>query len=83
MKKILKIVIMLILLIIPKNVLGANIKPSQSSIYQYSDYVIDNYDINIIVNENNTFDITENITAYFNVPKHGIYRKIPLKKYNK
>lgn len=41
-------------------------------------YVIQNYDINMVVNENNTFDITESITAYFNVGKHGIYRKIPL-----
>lgn len=49
--------------------------------YQYSsyDYVIDKYDVNIIVNENNTFDITETITAYFNVSKHGIFRTIPLK----
>ena len=44
-----------------------------------SDYIIKSYNINMIVNEDNTFDITENIIAYFNVPKHGIYRKIPLK----
>lgn len=43
------------------------------------DYTIQSYNINMIVNEDNTFDITENITAYFNVPKHGIYRKIPLR----
>ena len=56
-----------------------NLTPSEN--YQYSsyDYVIDKYDINIVVNENNTFDITETITAYFNVPKHGIFRTIPLK----
>lgn len=53
--------------------------PSSSSIYSSYEYVIDNYNIDIVVNENNTFDITETITAYFNVPKHGIYRKIPLK----
>ena len=33
----------------------------------------------MVVNEDNTFDITERITANFNIPKHGIYRKIPLK----
>lgn len=57
----------------------ASLTPSKN--YQYSsyDYVIDKYDINIIVNENNTFDITETITAYFNVSKHGIFRTIPLK----
>ncbi len=43
------------------------------------EYVIDNYDIDMIVNEDNTFDITEKITVYFNVPQHGIFRKIPLK----
>ena len=56
-----------------------SLTPSKN--YQYSsyDYVIDKYDVNIIVNENNTFDITETITAYFNVSKHGIFRTIPLK----
>ncbi len=53
--------------------------PSKNSEYSFYDYVIDQYDVNIVVNENNTFDITETITAYFNVPKHGIIRTIPLK----
>lgn len=56
-----------------------NNTPSKNSKYNSYDYVIDKYNINIIVNENNTFDITETITAYFNDSKHGIYRKIPLK----
>lgn len=52
-----------------------------SNIQQYSnyDYILNSYDINIIVNENNTFAITEKIGAYFNIDKHGIFRKIPLK----
>ena len=53
--------------------------PSKNTQYSTYDYVIDKYDINIIVNENNTLDITETITAYFNIPKHGIFRTIPLK----
>ena len=53
--------------------------PSEIGLYSSNGYVIDNYDINIIVNENNTFDITETITAYFNTPKHGIIRTIPLR----
>ena len=53
--------------------------PSKNDNYKFYDYVIDKYDVNIIVNENNTFDITETITAYFNFAKHGIYREIPLK----
>ena len=34
------------------------------------DYIISSYDIDMVVNEDNTFDITERITAFFNVPKH-------------
>ncbi|MBQ7141055.1 MAG: DUF2207 domain-containing protein [Bacilli bacterium] len=44
-----------------------------------SEYKINSYNIDIIVNENNTLKITENIEAYFNIQKHGIFRKIPLK----
>ena len=48
---------------------------------QYSgyEYLLDSYDVNIVVNENNTFNITEHIGAYFNESKHGIFRSIPLK----
>ncbi len=42
-------------------------------------YTIESYDIDMVVNEDNTFDITEKITAYFTSSKHGIFRKIPLK----
>lgn len=56
-----------------------NLTPSKNYKYNSFDYVIDKYDINIVVNENNTFNVTEKITAYFNVPKHGIFRTIPLK----
>lgn len=54
-------------------------KLSEESSYSGYDYLLDSYDVNISVNENNTFDITERIGAYFNVPKHGIIRNIPLK----
>lgn len=42
------------------------------------DYTLTSYDVDIKVNEDNTFDITEKISAFFNVKKHGIYRKIPI-----
>ena len=42
-------------------------------------YCLSSYDVNIIVNENNTFEITEKIGVFFDIPKHGIFRKIPLK----
>ncbi len=51
---------------------------SSDSSYSSYEYLLDSYDINIIVNEDNTFDITEYIGAYFNVSKHGIFRSIPL-----
>jgi hypothetical protein len=34
------------------------------------DYEILSYNVNINVNENNTFDITENITTNFSKAKH-------------
>ena len=45
------------------------------SIYEYT---INSYDIDINVKEDNTLNITERIGVYFNVEKHGIFRKIPL-----
>ncbi len=43
-------------------------------------YTIESYDINMVVNENNTFDITETINVNFTgYNKHGIFRKIPLR----
>lgn len=53
--------------------------PSKNDEYSFYEYVIDEYNIDIKVNEDNTFDIEETITAYFNVPKHGIFRTIPLR----
>ncbi|MGI6329787.1 MAG: DUF2207 domain-containing protein [Bacilli bacterium] len=47
--------------------------------YGNGEYALTKYKIDIKVNENNTFNITEFITAYFNVEKHGIFRKIPLR----
>jgi len=62
-----------------KPVVVDNTKLSSSGLYNYKDYVIDSYDVNISVNENNTFNIQEKIVAYFNIEKHGIYRSIPLR----
>ncbi len=55
----------------------SSLTPSEISRYNSRSYVIDKYDVDIIVNEDNTFDITETIDAYFNTPQHGIYRTIP------
>lgn len=53
--------------------------PSSALASAYSEYTIKSYNIDMKVNEDNTFDIVENITVNFNVAKHGIFRKIPLK----
>lgn len=58
---------------------STNVSRSNNYLYNIYEYIIEKYDVNMVVNENNTFDITETITAYFNNPKHGIIRNIPLK----
>lgn len=56
------------------------IVPNKVSAVSFSTgYIITSYNIDMVVNEDNTFNITETITAYFTTSKHGIYRKIPLK----
>ena len=47
-------------------------------ILAFNGYKITRYDVQIKVQENNFLDVTENITAQFEEPKHGIYRNIPL-----
>lgn len=42
-----------------------------------SDYYIESYNVDINVSNNNSYDIKENIVAYFNEEKHGIIRNIP------
>lgn len=58
---------------------GATTKPSEDNAYSSREYVIDAYSVNIDVGEDNVYHITERITAYFNIRKHGIYRYIPIK----
>ncbi len=56
---------------------GANLH--QLPQYKSEDYVVNDYDINIVVNENNTFDIVEKRNVYFNKPKHGLIIGLSLK----
>lgn len=75
MRKCLSILLFLAVILVSLNVFATSITN-----YSYSgDYTINSYGINLVVNENNTFNITEKIGAYFNVNKHGIFRKIPLR----
>ncbi len=49
------------------------------SSFNYYPYIITKYDVNMNVNSDNSFDITETIVANFNKSRHGIIRKLPLK----
>lgn len=43
-----------------------------------NEYIISSYNVNVNVNENNSYDIEESITADFLIKKHGIFRYFPL-----
>ncbi len=66
MKKCVLLIILSIIFLIPINSYGAN-------------FTITEYDIEMNVNKDNTFDINEYIMADFLVPQHGIYRNLPLR----
>ena len=63
------VIILGIVVLIPSKVMAAS----------RANYTIKKYDIKMVVHSDNTFDVTEEITANFDIPKHGIYRKIPLR----
>ena len=42
-----------------------------------SNFIITDYDIDMVVNEDDTYTITETIDVHFTYPSHGIYRSIP------
>ncbi|HHW95549.1 MAG TPA: DUF2207 domain-containing protein [Mogibacterium sp.] len=50
-----------------------------SAVYSYDSYTTDNYDVEITVNEDNTFEFHEKIDINFLTARHGIYRYIPEK----
>ncbi len=65
------IIILLLGILIPNNTFAISSRGG---------YTIESYDIKMIVNENNTFDITETISVNFTgYNKHGIFRKVPLR----
>lgn len=54
-------IIILILLLIPSKTFA---------ITSAGGYTIEGYNIDIVVNENNTYDVTEEIVAYFSSERH-------------
>ena len=69
MKKIFVLLVLLLVLLTPATVFADD---------NSDEYTIDGYDVEMVVSENNTFQITENIDAYFYIYKHGIFRTIPI-----
>ena len=69
MKKIYTAILLLFLIIVTSNIVYA----------KSIDYAIKNYDVNIVVNENNVLDVTETLDVYFYRYNHGIFRTIPTK----
>ena len=68
------LIILSFLVVLPGHAMAAEDESAPGN----GEYAIIKYVIDIKVNENNTFNITETITARFDVPKLGIFRKIPL-----
>ncbi len=53
-------------------------RPSLDPKYKDESYIIDEYEVKIDVNEDNTFDVQEKIVVFYNTKNHGITKKIPL-----
>lgn len=77
LKKGIKIYLCIIILVI--SILSLVPNKTEAATTSLGGYTIQNYDIDMIVNDDNTFDITEKITVNFSSSRHGIFRKLPLK----
>ena len=47
------------------------------AVYAASDFAIEDYDVRMTVNEDDTYQVTETIKVHYTAPSHGIYRTIP------
>lgn len=79
--KITFLVFVLLAILFSKNMSFATeqLTENEENSYYSSGYYISKYDVNMVVNEDNSYDITETINAVFTGSnKHGIIRKIPI-----
>lgn len=53
--------------------------PSENPNTYNRDFYIENFDIKASVSEDKTISVSETITVNFTQPRHGIFRRIPLK----
>ena len=67
MKRIVLLISLIVILFNPSKVFSIT-DYEMNNLMRY-DYIIESYDINITVNKNNSYDIEENIVAYFNQKK--------------
>ena len=44
-----------------------------AGVFAASDFIIRNYNIRMVVNEDDTYEITETLDVEFTAPSHGIY----------
>ena len=47
------------------------------TVHAASNFVIEDYDVDMVVQEDDTYVITETLKVHFTAPSHGIYRTIP------
>lgn len=76
-KKSIKMYLCVIILII--SILSLIPLKTEAATSSAGGYTIQSYDIDMVVNDDNTFDITEKIKVNFSSSRHGISRKLPLK----
>lgn len=72
------VLVLVLTLLVPSTVFASYNEEDTEYTILY-DYEINSYSVNVIVNEDNSMDITEILGVNFNEPKHGIYRKLPMK----
>lgn len=75
-KKIIPLVAVVFILLGSVSSVYANDYPNKA-------YYIENYHVKVNVLQNNTLQVTEDIDAYFNNERHGIFRYIPVENYIK
>ncbi|HBU12034.1 MAG TPA: hypothetical protein DEB31_04705, partial [Clostridiales bacterium] len=68
MKKVLILLLLIPLLTLPRGALAA------------ANSTVTAYNIDIVVQEDNSYDITEQITQEYSAPSHGMYRTLPLRQ---
>lgn len=74
------VLMLLLTLLVPTTVFASSLSEEEDTTHTTSfPYEITHYSVHIDVNEDNSMDITEKISVNFNEPRHGIFRKLPIR----